>query len=138
MKKIKSNYHVIFAVIILFLLMTAMAVCYQRFKPEVNPDEKKITLTVISKGKEKKEYSIDTNAQYLEQVMEQAEGLEYSGEAGNYGLMIDTVNGQTVLKGDYWAFYVNGQFCNYGISQQPVYNGDAFEIIYTTGDWNED
>ena len=138
MKKIKFNYQVIFAVIILFLLMTAMAVCYESFKPEVNPDEKKITLTVISKDKEKKEYSIDTDAQYLEQVMAQAEDLEYSGEAGSYGLMIDTINGQTVLKGDYWAFYVNGQFCNYGISQQPVYNGDAFEIIYTKGDWNDD
>ncbi len=137
MKKIKSKYQVIFAVIILLLLMTAMAVCYQSFKPKVNPDKKNITITVISKDKEKKEYSICTNAQYLEQVMAQAEDLEYSGETGSYGLMIDTINGETVLKGDYWAFYVNGQYCNYGISQQPVYNGDSFEMIYITGDWNE-
>ena len=48
--------------------------------------------------------------------------------------MINTVNGETAdfnTDGAYWSFYVNGEYCNYGISEQPVEDGDAFQIIYT-------
>jgi hypothetical protein len=31
----------------------------------------------------------------------------------------------------YWGFFVNGEYCNYGISEQPVHDGDAFTIAYT-------
>ena len=31
-----------------------------------------------------------------------------------------------------WAnVYLNGEYCNYGISEQPVNDGDTFSIIYT-------
>jgi hypothetical protein len=35
------------------------------------------------------------------------------------------------LDGAYWSFNVNGEYCNYGVSEQPVEDGDAFEIVYT-------
>jgi len=66
--------------------------------------------------------------------MDEAEGLTYSGTEGAYGLMIDTVNGETAdysVDASYWSFNVNGEYCNYGIDQQPVNDGDAFSIVYT-------
>ena len=33
--------------------------------------------------------------------------------------------------GAYWGFSVNGNYCEYGISEQPVADGDEFEIKYT-------
>ena len=28
-------------------------------------------------------------------------------------------------------FYVNDEYCNYGVSEQPVEDGDKFSIVYT-------
>ena len=28
-------------------------------------------------------------------------------------------------------YFVNDDYCNYGISEQPVEDGDAFQIVYT-------
>ena len=30
-----------------------------------------------------------------------------------------------------FGFYVNGEYCNYGVSEQPVEDGDEFSIVYT-------
>ena len=48
--------------------------------------------------------------------------------------MVTTVNGlraDYVLDGAYWGFFVNDEYCSYGIEQQPVENGDVFSIVYT-------
>ena len=48
--------------------------------------------------------------------------------------MVDTVNGEKAVyeeDGAYWGFTVNGEYCNYGIAEQPVADGDEFEIVYT-------
>jgi hypothetical protein len=66
--------------------------------------------------------------------MDEADGLTYSGTEGQYGLMVDTVNGIRAdynLDGAYWSFYVNDSYCNYGISEQPIEDGDVFAIVYT-------
>jgi hypothetical protein len=33
--------------------------------------------------------------------------------------------------GAYWAFYVDGEYCQYGIDQQPVNDGETYAIVYT-------
>lgn len=80
---------------------------------------KTVTIEVVDdKGKETV-YKVNTDAEYLLGVMKDAEkeGLTFHGEEGDMGMTIDTVNG---LKADfnegaeYWAFYVNGEYCNYG------------------------
>ena len=51
-----------------------------------------------------------------------------------YGLMINTVNGVTAdynADGSYWAFFVNGEYCNYGVDSQPVNDGETYTIAYT-------
>ena len=71
---------------------------------------------------------------HLAQAMDEADGLEYEAEDGPYGLSVLSVNGESAIyetDGAYWSFYVNGDYCNYGISEQPVMDGDTFQIIYT-------
>lgn len=49
-------------------------------------------------------------------------------------MMVETVNGVTAdwnVDQSYWAFYVNGEYCNYGIEEQPVANNDTFQIVYS-------
>ena len=53
---------------------------------------------------------------------------------GPYGPMLLSINGEFAefnTNGAYWAFYVNDGYCNYGVAEQPVEDGDAFQIVYT-------
>ena len=118
----------------LILLAAALALCYALFGEQAVPGSKSITISVIDSAAQETVYALQTDAAFLRQAMDEAEGLSYSGTEGPYGLMIDTVNGETAdfsVNGAYWGFSVNGQYCNYGIDQQPVEDGDAFTIAYT-------
>ena len=79
-------------------------------------------------------YKVKTDADNLQGAMDAAKGLEYLGEDGPYGLMVSTVNGVRAVyeeNGAYWGFYVNGDYCAYGIKEQPIADGDEFLIEYT-------
>ena len=48
--------------------------------------------------------------------------------------MVETVNGESAIyekDGAYWGFNLNGEYCNYGISEEPVTDGDAVLIVWT-------
>ncbi len=130
----KDNKKVILAVGILVVMVAALAIVYAAFGAKPVAGSKAITIEVINKAGESEVYQLTTNAEFLQQAMEEAEGLNFSGEETQYGLTIDTVNGERAdytLDKAYWSFCVNGTYCNYGISSQPVMDGDAFQIIYT-------
>lgn len=95
---------------------------------------KAVTIDVINKAEEKTTYQVNTDAECLRQAMEETEGLTFSGTESDYGIMVETVNGETADYSKdkaYWAFYVNGEYCMYGIDSQPVADGDTFSIVYT-------
>ena len=124
----------ILAAIAFALLATVMAFIYVRFAEKPIAGSKSVTLEVISSAAEKTVYTLKTDAEYLSQAMDEAEGLTYEAENGPYGLAVSSVNGEVAdfsVNGAYWGFSVNGEYCNYGISQQPVHDGDVFTIAYT-------
>ena len=52
-----------------------------------------------------------------------------SGEDSEYGLMVDTVNGETwsyAETGKYWAFYIDGEYAMTGVDSTPVTAGSAY------------
>ena len=96
--------------------------------------KKNITIEVVNSSEKSTVYDVSTEAEFLRGAMDDAEGLEYSGEEGAYGMMVKTVNGELAdynTNGAYWAFNVNGEYCNHGIDTQPVNDGDEFMIAYT-------
>ena len=118
----------------LILLAAVMALVYAALREQAVSGSKAITITVVDSAAKETAYSLKTDAEFLQQAMDEAEGLTYSGTEGPYGLMIDTVNGETAdysADGAYWSFFVNGEYCNYGAAEQPVEDGDAFTIAYT-------
>lgn len=118
----------------LVVIIVAFALIYGKFSEKPVEGSKKVTIEVINSAEESTMYEVQTDAEYLEQAMNEAEGLEYDAEEGPYGLTVSGVNGETAVyetDGAYWGFFVNGEYCNYGISEQPVNDGDAFQIVYT-------
>lgn len=130
----KTNKKVLLGVGIVVVLVAALAVIYAIFGAKPVAGSKSITIEVVNKAQEVAAYEVKTDAEFLRQAMEEAEGLTVSGTESEFGLMVDTVNGERAdytLDGAYWSFTVNGEYCNYGIDTQPVMDGDEFGIIYT-------
>lgn len=121
-------------VLALAVVVGLMAFLYARFSAKPVEGSKAITIEVVDKEKKSAMYELKTDAEYLRQAMEEADGLTFEGEEGPYGLSISTINGQRAdytKDGAYWSFYVNNEYCNYGVDAQPVMDGDAFKIEYT-------
>lgn len=132
MKNNRKN--IIIGVAALAAVVAVFAGIYFIFGAKPVAGNKSITIEVVNDKQERTTYELNTDAEYLRQAMEEAEGLTFSGAESEYGMMVDTVNGVKAdynENGAYWGFYVNGDYCNYGIDDQPVLDGDAFSIEYT-------
>ncbi len=124
----------VIGIVVLVVLIAVMGVLYAAFSEKPVAGSKSITIEVVNSKGESKVYELKTDAEYLSEAMDEAKDLEYTAVEGPYGLSVETVNGESAvydLDKAYWAFYVNGGYCNYGISQQPIADGDAFKIEYT-------
>ena len=121
---------------ILVILIVAMTLIWTHFREKPVEGSKEITIEVVNSKEESEVYELKTDAEYLLQAMEEAkeEGMTFDGEEGQFGFTVLTVNGEKAdfNEGDaYWSFYVNDEYCSYGVSDQPVEDKDEFKIVYT-------
>lgn len=135
----KINQNIVFwivGVVLVAVITVGMWLAYDAFSPKPKATDKlenadrEITVNVIDKDGETTQYVVKTHQDYLKGVMDEAAGLTYETKDG----MVMSVNGQRadyVLDGAYWGFFVNGEYCNYGIEDQVANDGDVFEIRYT-------
>lgn len=129
----KKSLKIVLGVTGVVVLVAALVAVWMIFGAKPQAGAKEITIEVINSADESTVYELNTDAEYLRQAMDEAEGLTYDGTESEYGLMVSTVNGEVAdynVDGSYWSFYVNGEYCNYGIDTQPVVDGDAFVIEY--------
>lgn len=119
---------------IFIVLIAILALVFFFFREKPVEGSKEISIEVINKAGESTLYELNTDAEYLQQAMDEADGLTYDGAESQYGFTVDTVNDERAdytKDQAYWSFYVNDEYCNYGISSQPVLDGDNFQIVYT-------
>lgn len=127
---------IIVGIIVLVVLVAVFFLAWSKLKPQTSAGSKTVTINVINSEGKTTEYVVKTDAQYLRQVMDEAKGLTYEGIEDSTSFMVLTVNGETAdwnVNQSYWGFSVNGEYCNYGIKEQPVADGDVFTIAYTIG-----
>ncbi len=125
---------------ILLGLLAAVAVivvligAYFIFAPKAVKGAKAIVIEVVDDAQESTVYKVNTDAEFLREAMQEAEGLTFSGTESEYGLMLDTINGIVAdyfVNGAYWSVLVNGEYGNYGIDTQPLADGDTYSLVYT-------
>lgn len=129
----KKSLKIVLGVIGVVVLIAVLVAVWMIFGAKPQAGAKEITIEVINSADESTVYELNTDAEYLRQAMDEAEGLTYDGTESEYGIMISAINGEVAdfnTNGAYWSFYVNGEYCNYGIDTQPVADGDAFVIEY--------
>ena len=133
-KKVSKG-KIVLALAALAAVVAVLVGVYAAFGAKPVAGSKDITIEVVNKAAESTVYELSTDAEFLRQAMDEAEGLTYDGTESEYGLMVSTVNGEVAdysVDASYWSCYVNDEYCNYGIDTQPVMDGDAFAIVYTT------
>lgn len=138
MSELKENKKkTVIAVAVLAVAAVILGVIYVNFKPKPVAGAKKLTIEVVDDAGESETYTVQTDAEFLRQAIEDADGLVLEGTESEYGLMVETVNGLTAdytADGAYWAFYVDGTYCENGVDTQPVSDGQAYQIVYTTAE----
>jgi flagellar basal body-associated protein FliL len=134
--KKNNKLKILAGVLIIAVIAAIFAGMYLKFSPQPTEGAKDITIEVIDNEEQSTTYEVKTDAEYLRQAMEESD-MEFSGtESDEYGMMVETVNGLTAdynTDGSYWAFYVDSEYCSYGIDSQPLEDGQSYQIIYTTG-----
>ncbi|MBD8918366.1 MAG: DUF4430 domain-containing protein [Lachnospiraceae bacterium] len=129
----KSKKGLIIGIVALVAVIAVLAVVFFVFREKPTKGAKAITIEVVDDQGTKTTYNLNTDAEYLKQAMEEADGLTFSGSESDYGLYLETVNGLTAdynADGAYWSIYVNGDYGNYGVDSQPVSDGDTYTLQY--------
>lgn len=120
------------------VLVLAMLGIYivKKPKPAASTGSKQVEVTVRDDKGEEKGYQVNTDAEYLIQVLDelkQGGEFTYEGTDGDYGMYITSVNGLEAnydVNQAFWSIYVNGEYGSYGVSDQPVNDGDQFMLAY--------
>ena len=110
--------------LIVFVLLTV----YYFLRPQVTEGMKTVHFEVIVDGETVKTTHVRTDALYLRKALEEA-GLVSPDE----GMMILTVDGITAdgSDGAWWIFTKNGEWLDYGADEQPIEDGEVYEITRT-------
>ena len=129
-----KNKKLILALAALVVVAAVFVGVYFATRPETTEGAKKFTVTVVHKDETTKEFTYNTDEEFLGAVL-LAEGL-IEGEDGEYGLYITSVDGEVAdynVDSSYWALYEGEEYAMQGIDQTPVEDGDTFKLVYTIG-----
>ncbi len=132
--------------ILALVLIVAMALSFSACRN--NDSDTNTTTTTQASGEAKKELSfvfkvvdldgseksfdIKTDAKTVGEALLAEKFI--SGEQGDYGLMVDTVNGvkyDYTADGAYWAFYVNGEYATSGVDTTDIVERTTYSFVAT-------
>lgn len=86
-----------------------------------------ISVKVVFKDGSEKSFTVNTDQENVGDALVEV-GL-ISGEDGNYGWFITTIDGEYHKwedDGKYWAFYIDGEYANTGVSETPITAGATY------------
>mgnify|MGYP003302774226 CR=1 FL=1 len=126
-----KNKKLVIALIAFVAVVAILLGVYFATRPETSQGSKAFTVTVVHKDGTEKVFSYRTDEEYLDKAL-LAEGL-ISGKEDQYGLVIETVDGEAAIwetDGAYWSLYIGEEYATTGISSTPVHDGSTFKLVY--------
>jgi hypothetical protein len=133
MKPKKSFVKPLAAAILLVVVVAVMAVVYIQLGPHSTKGKKEVTIEVVVPNEETKEFTLNTDAEYLRQALEEKDLIK--GKDSDYGFYITEVNGRVAdeAKQEWWCITQDGATVNYGVDQIAIKDGDHYELTLTVG-----
>ncbi|MDF2942436.1 MAG: hypothetical protein K0S01_1294 [Herbinix sp.] len=133
MRQNKNPFKPMIAFALLAVVIIIMLIAYFNFKPEGIKGSKEIVVEVAIPEQETKEFTLNTDAEFLRQALEEKSLVK--GTESDYGLFITEVNGRVVddTKQEWWCITKDGEDVFTGVDETPIADGDHFEITLTVG-----
>ncbi len=121
----------VLAVVLLAVLIAAMSLAYNHFKPGTTKGSKEVVVEVVIPEEESKAFTLNTDAEFLGQALEEADLVKGSME--DYGLYITEVNGRVAddSKNEWWCITKGGEDVYTGVDLTPIADGEHYEITLT-------
>ena len=119
--------------IALAVLIAIVGVVLIVTKPETQVGDKSVEVTVVFKDKSEKELEIKTDAEYLGEALYSHDKEIFTEEeykSGYYTVIYGEKADFNVDKG-WWCVTKDGEMTTVGMNEQPITDGDKFEITYT-------
>ena len=129
-----KNKKLVITIAVIVVLVAALLAVYFAARPAATAGGKTITVTVVHADGTEKDFTYQTDAEYLGEVLV-AEGL-VEGEDSEYGLYITKVDGEDAIyeeDGSYWALYEGDAYANQSADQTPLTDGGTYSLVYTIG-----
>lgn len=119
-------------------VLALLLVIYNFTRPVPMAGTKNITIDVVYDNGMKEHYQVTTEAHFLLEAINSIPGLEVEGtQSEEFGLMVTVINGKEAdYQKDhaYWSLLLEGEPCSYGVSQQPIKDGEHYSFQYTPAD----
>ncbi len=127
----KNNRKTLLIALIAILVIAAMVAAWFIFGPNGIAGKKTITVEVTHLDGTTNTFELKTDEEFLRPALEQEKLV--SGTESDYGLFIDTVDGEYADPGknEYWLYTVNGEMASYGVDQQPIEDKDVYAFSVT-------
>lgn len=119
--------------VVLAIIIAAFAGIYIATRQETNTDKKTISVSVVFADKSNKNYTIETEAEYLADALNE-KGLLDSKEYEKSDGMYTYIAGERAdynLDGSWWCVTKSGEMTSVGMNEQVIADGDSFEITNT-------
>lgn len=130
----KKTRYAVAGTVVFCALAVLLLVIWNQYRPAAVEGEKSVTVNVIHGDGTEKSFSYRTDEEYLGTLLE-AEGL-ISGTASQYGLFVDTVDGETASyekDGAWWKLSCNGEDAQTGADSLVLTDGSIYTWSYTVG-----
>lgn len=128
----RGNKKTLLAVAALAVMAALMLGLWYFTRPETQEGDKTVVVEVVHAGGNSREFSYQTNEEYLGALLLEEKLAE--GEQGAYGLFITTVDGETAQDSlrQWWCITKGGERVDTGADTTPIADGDHFELTMST------
>ena len=126
---------IIISVVGIVVLVGILVGAYFAFVPKAEKGSKTIYVQVVYQDKHEDNYTIKTDEAYLLNMMQKQKKFSFAGKESTYGYMLTTINNVVADSNEaavYWAIYINNEYANVGIAEQPITNNDHVKFEYSS------
>ncbi len=111
-------------------VLAVFAAIWYFAQPDVAEGSKEIYVTVVFADKSEKDYTVNTDAEFLADALLEEKIITEKSTDGLYTV----IAGQRAdynLDKSWWCLTKGGEAVNVGLNDQPIKDGDKFEITNT-------
>ncbi len=129
----KKNKGAMIGLVALVCVAVVFVGAYFATRGATTEGSKTLTIEIVHGNGDAQEYTVRTDAEYLGEALLEHEELGVVGEDGPYGLYIKEVDGEQASDADqtFWSVSQDGESLLVGADQQPIADGEHYELVLT-------